>query len=87
MLTDSELKHLKGKEKPYEVSERDGMYVYISTAGTVSFRYDDRINGRRETLVKVFRLCWKRYVLMLPSGDKCSGNPIVKVVQFITSGI
>lgn len=27
------------------------MYAYVSPAGTVSFRYDYRINGRRETLV------------------------------------
>lgn len=51
MLTDSEIKHLKGKAKPYKVSDRDGMYAFVSTTGTVSFRYDYRINGRRETLV------------------------------------
>lgn len=51
MLTDTELKHLKSKEKPYKVSDRDGMYVYVTTAGSISFRYDYRINGRRETLV------------------------------------
>ena len=51
MLTDSELKHLKGKAKPYKVSDRDGMYAYVSPTGAVSTRYDYRINGRRETLV------------------------------------
>lgn len=51
MLTDSELEHLKRKAKPYKVSDRDGMYAFVSTTGTVSFRYDYRINGRRETLV------------------------------------
>ncbi len=30
---------------------RDGLYVAVLTSGTVSFRYDYRINGRRETLV------------------------------------
>ena len=26
------------------------MYVYVSTGGAVSFRYDYRFNGRRETV-------------------------------------
>lgn len=51
MLTDSELKYLKAKAKPYKVSDRDGMYAYVTPAGSISFRYDYRINGRRETLV------------------------------------
>ena len=51
MLTDSALKHLKGKAKPYKITDRDGMYAYITTKGTISFRYDYRINGRRETQV------------------------------------
>ncbi len=51
MLTDSALKHLKGKAKPYKVADRDGMYAFVTTTGTISFRYDYRINGRRETLV------------------------------------
>ncbi|MGA6792231.1 tyrosine-type recombinase/integrase, partial [Escherichia coli] len=37
--------------KLYKVSDRDGLYVAVLTSGTVSFRYDYRINGRRETLV------------------------------------
>lgn len=50
MLTDSELKHLKPKEKPYKVTDRDGMYVLVSPGGTISFRVDYRLNGRRETV-------------------------------------
>src|SRR3569623_1536706 len=50
MLTDTALKNLKPKDAPYKVTDRDGMYVTVSTAGTVTFRYDYRINGRRETL-------------------------------------
>lgn len=50
MLTDSELKHLKPKAKPYKVSDRDGMYVLVSPGGTISFRVDYRLNGRRETV-------------------------------------
>lgn len=52
MLTDTRLKSLKPKERLYNVADRDGMYVAVLPSGTVSFRYDYRINGRRETLVK-----------------------------------
>ena len=50
MITDTELRKLRPKEKAFKVADRDGMYVTVSTAGTKSFRYDYRINGRRETL-------------------------------------
>lgn len=50
MLTDTKIKSLKPKDKVYKVADRDGLYVSVSTAGTVTFRYDYRINGRRETL-------------------------------------
>jgi hypothetical protein len=50
MLTDTALRNLKPKSKPYKASDRDGMYVTVSTTGTVTFRYDYRLNGRRETL-------------------------------------
>ncbi len=50
MLTDIAIKGLKPKDKPYKVADRDGMYVSVSKTGTKTFRYDYRINGRRETL-------------------------------------
>src|SRR3546814_4600826 len=50
MLTDTALRNLKPKAKPYKASDRDGMYVTVSPGGTVTFRYDYRLNGRRETL-------------------------------------
>ena len=50
MLTDTALRNLKPKAAPYKASDRDGMYVTVSTAGTIAFRYDYRLNGRRETL-------------------------------------
>lgn len=31
-------------------TDRDGLYAVMSDGGTISFRYDYRINGRRETL-------------------------------------
>lgn len=50
MLTDTKLKSLRPQDKLYKVADRDGLYVAVTTAGTVSFRYDYRINGRRETV-------------------------------------
>lgn len=50
MLTDTALKNLKPKGAQYKLADRDGMYVTVSPAGTVTFRYDYRLNGRRETL-------------------------------------
>ena len=50
MLTDTALRNLKPKSLTYKASDRDGMYVTVSPAGTVTFRYDYRLNGRRETL-------------------------------------
>lgn len=50
MLTDTKIKSLKPKEKLYKVADRDGLYVAVLTSGSIVFRYDYRINGRRETL-------------------------------------
>ena len=50
MLTDVALKNLKPKEKPYKISDRDGMYVLVAPSGTITFRLDYRLNGRRETI-------------------------------------
>lgn len=50
MLTDTKLKNLKPAEKAYKVADREGLYVSVQPGGTVSFRYDYRFNGRRETL-------------------------------------
>jgi integrase len=50
MITDTELRRLRPQEKAYKVTDRDGMYVMVTTAGTKSFRYDYRLNDRRETL-------------------------------------
>ncbi|WP_407122152.1 tyrosine-type recombinase/integrase [Bradyrhizobium sp. STM 3561] len=50
MLTDRELGALTPKEKMFKVSDRDGLYVAVLPTGTRAFRYDYRLNGRRETL-------------------------------------
>ena len=50
MLTDTALKNLRPQSKAYKVTDRDGMYVVVSTTGAISFRYDYRLHGRRETV-------------------------------------
>ena len=50
MLTETKLKSIKPKDKQYKLPDRDGLYVAVSKSGTLSFRYDYRINGRRETI-------------------------------------
>lgn len=50
MLTDTALRNLKPKSRIYKASDRDGMYVAVSPSGAITFRYDYRLNGRRETL-------------------------------------
>ena len=50
MLTDAAIKHLKPKDKIYKVTDRDGMYVLVKPLGTLTFRLDYRMNGRRETV-------------------------------------
>jgi integrase len=50
VLTDTALKNLKPKAASYKVADRDGMYVHVATSGSITFRYDYRLHGRRETL-------------------------------------
>lgn len=50
MLTDAAIKALRPQQKLYKISDRDGMYVVVQPSGSIVFRYDYRLNGRRETL-------------------------------------
>ncbi|HEC20865.1 MAG TPA: DUF4102 domain-containing protein, partial [Gammaproteobacteria bacterium] len=50
MLTDTKLRNLKPQDKLYKVNDRDGLYVAVTPAGTISFRYNYSVNGRQETL-------------------------------------
>ncbi|WP_032450209.1 site-specific integrase [Brucella sp. NVSL 07-0026] len=50
MLTDTKLRNLKPKDKLYKVNDRDGLYVAITPAGLISFRYNYSIHGRQETI-------------------------------------
>lgn len=50
MLTDTKLKNLKPKDKAYKATDRDGLYVTVTPAGAISFRYNYSLNGRQETV-------------------------------------
>lgn len=50
MLTDRVLRQLKPRDKSYKVTDHNGMYAVVSKRGTISFRFDYRLNGRRETV-------------------------------------
>ena len=50
-LTEAKLRELLPGERAYKVSDGgNGLYVVVSPRGSRSFRYDYRLNGRRETL-------------------------------------
>lgn len=51
MLTDKQLRALKAADKVYKVADQQGLCVTVLRTGNISFRYDYRLNGRRETLV------------------------------------
>lgn len=50
MLTDTQLKSLKPQGKAYKITDALGLYVTVAASGTRSFRYDYRLDGKRETL-------------------------------------
>src|SRR3954470_24747907 len=51
MLTDMQLRALKPAQKIFKIADQRWLYAAVTPSGTVSFRYDYRVNGRRETLV------------------------------------
>lgn len=50
MLTDAHVKRAVPRDKPYKLSDRDGMYLHVAPTGTKSWRYDYRDGPRRQTL-------------------------------------
>jgi hypothetical protein len=92
VLTDIAIKSLKSKDKPYKIADRDGLYASVAPTGTKTFRYDYRVNGRRETLT-IGR--YGKYGITLAAvreklinAKKRVGkaqNPITQVVNMITT--
>ena len=50
MLSDATLRNIKPGTANYKLADRDGMYATVTPKGPITFRFDYRINGRRETL-------------------------------------
>ncbi|CEE40762.1 hypothetical protein XAC3607_1660039 [Xanthomonas citri pv. citri] len=50
MLTDTKLRNLKPRDRLYKENDRDGLYVAVTPAGAISFRYNYSIHGRQETI-------------------------------------
>ena len=70
MLSDGTLRGLKPEAATYKVTDRDGMYVTVSSKGTITFRLDYRLNGRRETLT-VGRYGVKDGISLLMARERC----------------
>jgi hypothetical protein len=47
VLTDTKLRNLKPLAKLHKVNDRDGLYVAVTPAGAISFRYNYAISGRQ----------------------------------------
>ncbi|SEA63710.1 protein of unknown function [Marinobacterium iners DSM 11526] len=44
------LRNLTPRDKLYKVNDRDGLYVAVTPASSILFRYNYSINGRQETI-------------------------------------
>tara|TARA_R110000772_G_C13308774_1_gene439637 strand:- start:5902 stop:6243 length:342 start_codon:yes stop_codon:yes gene_type:complete len=51
MLTDTRLRNLKPKDKLYKVNDRDGLYVAITPAGTISFHLISKLYERTSIII------------------------------------
>jgi len=48
-LTDTAIRNAKPKEKPYKLTDQQGLYLLVNKVGKY-FRYDYRFGGKRKTL-------------------------------------
>ena len=79
MLTEVKLKNLKPKDKAYKVADKDGLYALVTVKGSISFRYNYKINGRYETYS--FGV-WKKDVTLAEAREK-----LVEVKKLIAEGV
>ena len=70
MLSDGTLRGLKPQASLYKVADRDWLYVVVTPRGTISFRMDYRLNGRRETLT-IGRYGTKDGISLLMARERC----------------
>lgn len=80
MLTDAALKCMKTRDKAFKMADRDGLYIVVSVHGSISFRYDYRLNGRRETVM--FGLYGPAGISLAKAREKC-----LEAKQLVAQGI
>ncbi|WP_080836639.1 Arm DNA-binding domain-containing protein [Agrobacterium genomosp. 13] len=51
MLTDTAIRKAKVQDKPYKLSDINGLHVYVTKAGSKIFRYRYEFLGKEKTLV------------------------------------
>ena len=49
-LSDVKAKNAKPKDKPYKITDADGLYLLVTSAGGKYWRLDYRYDGKRKTL-------------------------------------
>ena len=50
-LSDIKVRNLKAQEKPYKVSDFEGLFILIKTSGSKSWRFKYRLDGKEKLLV------------------------------------
>lgn len=50
MLSETKARQVKPQVRPLKLSDGGGLYLYVAPSGAKSWRYDYRLNARRETL-------------------------------------
>jgi len=50
-LSDIEIRNLKSGDKPYEVSDFEGVFILVKVSGAKSWRFKYRIDGKERLLV------------------------------------
>lgn len=70
MLSDGTFRGIKPHATTYKPADRDGMYMTVSPRGTITFRLDSRLNGRRETLT-IGRYGAKDGISLLMARERC----------------
>lgn len=68
MLTDAEIRRSKPKDKPYKLSDAEGLYLYIQPNGSRLWRMKYRFGGREKTL------SFGKYPLVSLAGARSAKN-------------
>ena len=50
MLTDTKIKALRSKDKPFKIADGHGLYIYVTKHGAKYWRQKYRINGKEKLL-------------------------------------